>query len=155
MTYEETLDYLYKQMPEYQRVGDKAYKAGLDNSLALDEIFHYPHRHYKTIHVGGTNGKGSTSHLLAAILQEAGYRVGLYTSPHLVDFRERIRVNGKMIDQEFVMGFVERYREQFEPIMPSFFELTMEMAFLYFAEQKVDVAVVEVGLGGRLDSTNI
>lgn len=155
MTYEETLEYLYDQMPEYQRVGDKAYKAGLDNSLALDEVFHYPHRRYKTIHVGGTNGKGSTSHLLAAILQEAGYRVGLYTSPHLVDFRERIRVNGKMIDKEFVMGFVERYREQFEPIMPSFFELTMEMAFLYFAEQKVDVAVVEVGLGGRLDSTNI
>lgn len=155
MTYNETLEYLYNQMPEYQRVGDKAYKAGLDNSLALDEIFHYPHRHYKTIHVGGTNGKGSTSHLLAAILQEAGYRVGLYTSPHLVDFRERIRVNGKMVNKEYVIAFVEQYKEQFEPVMPSFFELTMEMAFLYFAEQKVDVAVVEVGLGGRLDSTNV
>ncbi len=142
-------------MPEYQRIGDKAYKPGLDNSLALDKIVDHPHRRYKTIHVGGTNGKGSTSHLLAAILQESGYKVGLYTSPHLIDFRERIRVDGKMINCEFVTDFVEQYREQFEPIMPSFFELTMEMAFLYFAQQEVDVAVVEVGLGGRLDSTNI
>ena len=155
MTYDETLDYLYRQMPEYQQIGDKAYKAGLDNSLALDEIFDHPHRRYKTIHVGGTNGKGSTSHLLAAILQESGYKVGLYTSPHLVDFRERIRVNGEMISREFVVEFVERYKEQFEPVMPSFFELTTEMAFLYFARQEVDVAVIEVGLGGRLDSTNI
>lgn len=155
MTYNETLDYLYQQMPEYQRIGDKAYKPGLDNSLALDKIVDHPHRRYKTIHVGGTNGKGSTSHLLAAILQESGYKVGLYTSPHLIDFRERIRVDGKMINREFVTDFVEQYREQFEPIMPSFFELTMEMAFLYFAQQEVDVAVVEVGLGGRLDSTNI
>ncbi|MFA7493740.1 MAG: folylpolyglutamate synthase/dihydrofolate synthase family protein, partial [Proteiniphilum sp.] len=146
---------LYQQMPEYQRIGDKAYKPGLDNSLALDKIVDHPHRRYKTIHVGGTNGKGSTSHLLAAILQESGYKVGLYTSPHLIDFRERIRVDGKMINCEFVTDFVEQYREQFEPIMPSFFELTMEMAFLYFAQQEVDVAVVEVGLGGRLDSTNI
>ena len=155
MTYNETLDYLYQQMPEYQRIGDKAYKPGLDNSLALDKIVDHPHRRYKTIHVGGTNGKGSTSHLLAAILQESGYKVGLYTSPHLIDFRERIRVDGEMINREFVTDFVEQYREQFEPIMPSFFELTMEMAFLYFAQQEVDVAVVEVGLGGRLDSTNI
>ncbi|MEA4917427.1 folylpolyglutamate synthase/dihydrofolate synthase family protein [Proteiniphilum sp.] len=155
MTYEETLDYLYHQMPEYQRIGDKAYKPGLDNSLALDKIFDHPHRLYKTIHVGGTNGKGSTSHLLAAILQESGYKVGLYTSPHLIDFRERIRVNGEMISREFVVDFVEKYKEQFEPVMPSFFELTMEMAFLYFASQEVDVAVIEVGLGGRLDSTNI
>ncbi len=155
VTYNETLDYLYQQMPEYQRIGDKAYKPGLDNSLALDKIVDHPHRQYKTIHVGGTNGKGSTSHLLAAILQESGYKVGLYTSPHLIDFRERIRVNGEMINREFVTDFVEQYREQFEPIMPSFFELTMEMAFLYFAQQEVDVAVVEVGLGGRLDSTNI
>lgn len=155
MTYNETLDYLYHQMPEYQRVGDKAYKPGLDNSLALDEIFGHPHHQYKTIHVGGTNGKGSTSHLLAAILQEAGYKVGLYTSPHLIDFRERIKVNGEMVSREFVMEFVGQYKAQFEPIMPSFFELTMEMAFLYFAQQEVDVAVIEVGLGGRLDSTNI
>ncbi len=155
MNYEETLDYLYNQMPEYQRIGERAYKVGLDNSLALDRIFGHPHRHYKTIHVAGTNGKGSTSHLLAAILQESGYRVGLYTSPHLTDFRERIRVNGEMIDKSFVIDFTEQYREQFEPVMPSFFELTMEMAFLWFAKQKVDIAIIETGLGGRLDSTNI
>ncbi|OPZ30698.1 MAG: Bifunctional protein FolC [Bacteroidetes bacterium ADurb.BinA174] len=153
--YPETLDYLYSQMPEYQRIGHSAYKPGLDNSLRLDKIFGEPHKKYKTIHVGGTNGKGSTSHLLAAILQQSGYKVGLYTSPHLVDFRERIRVNGKMIPKEFVVDFVAKYRDDVEPIMPSFFELTMEMAFLYFAEQKVNVAVIEVGLGGRLDSTNI
>lgn len=142
-------------MPEYQRIGHLAYKPGLDNSLRLDAIFNHPHRQYKTIHVGGTNGKGSTSHLLAAILQQSGYKVGLYTSPHLVDFRERIRVNGEVVPKKYVVDFVKKYREQFEPIMPSFFELTMEMAFLYFAEQEVDVAVIEVGLGGRLDSTNI
>lgn len=142
-------------MPEYQRVGHTAYKPGLGNSLTLDTIFGHPHKKFKTIHVGGTNGKGSTSHLLAAILQESGYKTGLYTSPHLVDFRERIRVNGEMITRNYVVDFVERYRNDFEPVMPSFFELTMEMAFLYFAEQKVDVAVIEVGLGGRLDSTNI
>ena len=155
MNYEETIAYLYQQMPEYQRIGQLAYKEGLGNSLALDQIFGHPHQQYKTIHVGGTNGKGSTSHLLAAILQESGYRVGLYTSPHLIDFRERIRVNGEMISKKYVVDFVEKYREQFEPVMPSFFELTMEMAFLWFAEQEVDVAVIEVGLGGRLDSTNI
>lgn len=155
MTYKETLAYLYKQMPEYQRIGQLAYKEGLDNSLTLDKIFGHPHTHFKTIHVGGTNGKGSTSHLLAAILQESGYKVGLYTSPHLIDFRERIRLNGAMIDQQYVIDFVAKYREEFEPVMPSFFELTMEMAFLWFAEQEVDVAVIEVGLGGRLDSTNI
>ena len=155
MTYQETLDYLYCQMPEYQRIGHLAYKPGLENSLRLDELFGHPHRKFKTIHVGGTNGKGSTSHLIAAVLQESGYKVGLYTSPHLIDFRERIRVNGKMIDKQYVIDFVEKYRSEFEPVMPSFFELSMEMAFLYFAEQKVDVAVIEVGLGGRLDSTNI
>lgn len=155
MNYDETIDYLYHQMPEYQRIGDKAYKEGLGNSLALDRIFDHPHRQYRTIHVGGTNGKGSVSHLLASILQESGYKTGLYTSPHLVDFRERIKVNGEMIDKRFVVDFVEQYREQFETVMPSFFELTMEMAFLYFAQKKVDVAVIEVGLGGRLDSTNI
>jgi dihydrofolate synthase/folylpolyglutamate synthase len=155
MSYNETLKYLFKQMPEYQRIGHAAYKEGLENSLALDKIFNHPHRNFKTIHVGGTNGKGSTSHLLAAILQQSGYRVGLYTSPHLIDFRERIRINGEMIEEQFVVDFVKNYKDRFEPIMPSFFELTMEMSFLWFAEQKVDVAIVEVGLGGRLDSTNI
>ena len=120
MNYEETLQYLYRQLPEYQRIGHAAYKEGLDNSLALDAYFDHPHRKYKTIHIGGTNGKGSTSHLLAAILQQAGYKVGLYTSPHLVDFRERIRVNGKMIDKPYVVDFVAKYREAFEPIHPSF-----------------------------------
>ena len=155
MNYNETLNYLYQQMPEYQRLGHTAYKEGLENSLALDNIFKHPHRNFKTIHVGGTNGKGSTSHLLAAVLQQSGYRVGLYTSPHLIDFRERIRINGEMIDEQFVVDFVKQYKDRFEPIMPSFFELTMEMSFLWFSEQKVDVAIVEVGLGGRLDSTNI
>ncbi len=142
-------------MPEYQRIGSLAYKPGLDNSLALDKLFGNPHKKFKSIHVGGTNGKGSTSHLLAAVLQQSGYKTGLYTSPHLVDFRERIRVNGKMIEKDYVVNFVEKYKDDFEPIMPSFFELSMEMAFLYFAEQSVDVAIIEVGLGGRLDSTNI
>ena len=142
-------------MPEYQRIGHAAYKEGLENSFALDNLFKHPHRDFKTIHVGGTNGKGSTSHLLAAILQESGYRVGLYTSPHLIDFRERIRINGEMIDEQFVIDFVKQYKEWFEPIRPSFFELTMEMSFLWFSQQRVDIAIVEVGLGGRLDSTNI
>ena len=155
MNYNETINYLYKQMPEYQRIGHAAYKEGLENSLALDKIFNHPHRNFKTIHVGGTNGKGSTSHLLAAILQQSGYKVGLYTSPHLIDFRERIRIGGEMINEQFIIDFVKQYKDQFEPIMPSFFELTMEMSFLWFSEQKVDIAIVEVGLGGRLDSTNI
>lgn len=155
MTYNETLDYLFNQLPVYQRVGGSAYKEGLDNSLTLDAHFSHPHRKYKTIHVGGTNGKGSTSHLLASILQQAGYKVGLYTSPHLVDFRERIRVNGEKISENYVVDFVEENREFFEPIHPSFFELTMTMAFCYFADMHVDVAIIEVGLGGRLDSTNI
>ncbi|NDV79384.1 folylpolyglutamate synthase/dihydrofolate synthase family protein [Dysgonomonas sp. 511] len=155
MNYEETLEYLYNQLPVYQKVGGIAYKEGLDNSLALDKYFGYPHKKYKTIHVAGTNGKGSTSHLLAAILQEAGLKVGLYTSPHLVDFRERIRVNGGKIEKDYITDFVQRHREYFEPIQPSFFELTMMMAFSYFADMQVDVAIIEVGLGGRLDSTNI
>ena len=155
MTYKETIEYLYNQLPVYQKIGSGAYKEGLDNSLLLDEYFSHPHRKYKTIHVGGTNGKGSTSHLLAAILQEAGYKVGLYTSPHLVDFRERIRVNGEKISEEYVVDFVDKHRSEFEPVYPSFFELTMMMAFLYFADMEVDVAIIEVGLGGRLDSTNI
>lgn len=155
MNYDETLQYLYNQMPEFQRIGQSAYKPGLDNTYKLDAIFDKPHTKYKTIHIGGTNGKGSTSHLITSILMESGYKVGLYTSPHLVDFRERIRVNGEMISKEYVVDFVDKYRSQFEPVMPSFFELTMEMAFKYFEDQKVDVAVIEVGLGGRLDSTNI
>lgn len=155
MTYEETLHYLYSQVPVFQQVGADAYKPGLGNSLALDAYFGHPHRKFRTIHVGGTNGKGSVSHLLAAILQQSGYRTGLYTSPHLTDFRERIRVNGEMIGKDFVMEFCRRHLEATRPIGPSFFELTMMMAFEYFARERVDVAVIEVGLGGRLDSTNI
>lgn len=155
MNYQQTLDYLYVQTPAYQKVGSSAYKPGLDNSLKLDAYFGQPHKKYKTIHVAGTNGKGSVSHTLAAILQQLGYRVGLYTSPHLIDFRERIRVNGAMISEQYVVDFVAKHREAFEPIEPSFFELTMEMAFCYFTDEKVDIAVIEVGLGGRLDSTNI
>lgn len=155
MDYQETVEYLYNQLPVYQHVGGSAYKEGLDNSLALDKYFDYPHTKYKTVHVAGTNGKGSTSHLLAAILQQSGHRVGLYTSPHLVDFRERIRVNGAKISEQYVVDFVANHKKNFEPIHPSFFELTMMMAFQYFAEQDVDIAIVEVGLGGRLDSTNI
>lgn len=155
MNYEETIEYLYNQLPVYQKVGGSAYKEGLDNSLTLDNYFDHPHHKYKTIHVAGTNGKGSTSHLIAAVLQEAGYKVGLYTSPHLIDFRERIRVNGEKISKDYIVKFVDKHREHFEPVQPSFFELTMMMAFRYFADMEVDVAVVEVGLGGRLDSTNI
>ena len=155
MNYQETLTYLYNSAPLFQHVGKNAYKEGLDNTLALDAHFNHPHRKFRTIHVAGTNGKGSCSHTLAAILQSAGYKVGLYTSPHLVDFRERIRVNGIQVSKEYVMDFVADHREFFEPLHPSFFELATAMAFNYFAEQQVDVAVVEVGLGGRLDCTNI
>ena len=155
MNYTETIEYLFNQLPVYQNIGGKAYKEGLDNSLALDKLFNQPHTKYKTIHVGGTNGKGSTSHLIAAILQQSGYKVGLYTSPHLVDFRERIRVNGEKIDEQYIINFVADNKDDYEPISPSFFELTMMMAFRYFADKEVDIAVIEVGLGGRLDSTNI
>ena len=155
MTYEETITYLYNSAPLFQNVGGDAYKEGLETTLKLDEHFGHPHRKFRTIHVAGTNGKGSCSHTLAAILQSAGYKVGLYTSPHLVDFRERIRVNGEMIPRQRVIDFVEQHRSFFEPLHPSFFELTTAMAFNYFAEQQVDVAVIEVGLGGRLDCTNI
>lgn len=155
MTYEETLQYLYNQLPVFQQVGATAYKPGLGNSLALDRYFGHPHTRFRSIHVGGTNGKGSTSHLLAAILQKSGYKVGLYTSPHLVDFRERIRINGRMIPKSYVMTFTENHLEATRHIAPSFFELTMMLAFDYFASEGVDVAVIEVGLGGRLDSTNI
>ena len=155
MTYEETLNYLYTSIPVFQHSGGSAYKPGLDTTIALDNYLGNPHKAYRTIHVGGTNGKGSTSHLLAAILRQSGYKVGLYTSPHLVDFRERIRVNGEMIPHEYVINFVERHRAFFEPLHPSFFELTSAMAFDYFRFQEVDYAIIEVGLGGRLDSTNI
>ncbi|MGL4992720.1 MAG: bifunctional folylpolyglutamate synthase/dihydrofolate synthase [Bacteroidales bacterium] len=154
-SYKETIDYLFSRLPIFQRVGGAAYKEGLDNSIALDRHLNNPHLKYATIHVGGTNGKGSTSHLIAATLQAAGYKVGLYTSPHLVDFRERIRVNGNPISEEAVVKFVNDNQEFTESISPSFFELTMAMAFDYFAKQEVEVAVIEVGLGGRLDSTNI
>jgi dihydrofolate synthase/folylpolyglutamate synthase len=155
MTYEETVKYLFNSTPVFEHVGASAYKEGLANTIALDEHFGHPHRLFKTIHIAGTNGKGSCSHTLAAILQSEGLKVGLYTSPHLVDFRERIRVNGEMIPQKDVIDFVEKERSFFEPLHPSFFELTTALAFKYFAEQKIDIAVVEVGLGGRLDCTNI
>lgn len=155
MTYEETISYLFNSAPLFQNVGAGAYKEGLYNTHYLDKYFGHPHEKFKSIHVAGTNGKGSTSHTLAAILQSAGLKVGLFTSPHLVDFRERIRVNGEMIEEEYVIDFVEQYRNVFEPLHPSFFELTTAMAFKYFAEKEIDVAVVEVGLGGRLDCTNI
>ena len=155
MNYHETLDYLYNSMPMFQQVGSIAYKEGLENTLVLDEYFHHPHRNYRTIHVAGTNGKGTCSHTLAAILQEAGYKVGLYTSPHLIDFRERIRVNGETVSKEYIVQFVNKYRSFFEPLYPSFFELTTAMAFNYFAETGVEIAIIETGLGGRLDCTNI
>lgn len=155
MTYQETCHYLYSQIPMFERQGNAGYKEGLSNTLALDEHLGHPHQAYATIHIAGTNGKGSCSHSIAAILQECGYKVGLYTSPHLVDFRERIRVNGKPISERYVTDFVERERSFFEPLHPSFFEVTTAMAFKYFQDQHVDIAVVEVGLGGRLDCTNI
>jgi dihydrofolate synthase/folylpolyglutamate synthase len=155
MTYTETVTYLFNCAPPFQQVGGAAYKEGLSTTIALDNHLGNPHRRFRTIHVAGTNGKGSTSHTLAAILQESGYKVGLYTSPHLIDFRERIRVNGVPASEKFVVEFVEKHRAFFEPLQPSFFELTTAMAFEYFAGQNVDVAVIEVGLGGRLDCTNI
>ena len=155
MTYQETIQYLFNSTPVFEHVGAAAYKPGLYNTHELDQHLGHPHIAYKTIHIAGTNGKGSCSHTLAAILQEAGYKVGLYTSPHLVDFRERIRVNGHPISEQRVIDFVEQERAFFEPLNPSFFELTTALALLYFKEQQVDVAVIEVGLGGRLDCTNI
>lgn len=155
MTYDETVDYLFNCAPPFQQVGGAAYKEGLANSIALDNHLGNPHRKFRTIHVAGTNGKGSCSHTIAATLQAAGYRVGLYTSPHLIDFRERIRVNGIPASKEFVVDFVKKEKSFFEPLQPSFFELTTAMAFSYFAQENVDVAIIEVGLGGRLDCTNI
>lgn len=154
-TYQQAIDFLFNQLPMYQRIGKSAYKANLDNTLAFDQYFDHPHRQFKTIHVAGTNGKGSVSHLLASILAEAGYKTGLYTSPHLKDFRERIKINGEMISETEVVDFVNHHHGIIEALQPSFFEMTVAMAFDYFARQKVDVAIIEVGLGGRLDSTNI
>lgn len=153
--YPSALSYLYNRLPAFFKVGAGAYKPGLERTFSLVEALDNPHTHYPTIHIGGTNGKGSVAHLLASVLQSAGYRVGLYTSPHLMEFGERIRVNGEMISKQYVVDFVQKNSTLFETIQPSFFEATMAMAFRYFADQKVDVAVIEVGLGGRLDSTNI
>lgn len=155
MNYQQTINWLFAQLPMYQREGQAAYKANLDNTLRLDEHFRHPHRQFKTIHVAGTNGKGSVSHMLASILQEAGYKTGLYTSPHLKDFRERIKINGEMVSEKYVIDFVEQNKELFAAVKPSFFEMTVAMAFKYFADRQIDIAVIEVGLGGRLDSTNI
>jgi dihydrofolate synthase/folylpolyglutamate synthase len=155
MTYPQTLDYLYSKLPMFTRIGAVAFKKDLHNTLAMCQELGNPQHKFKTIHVAGTNGKGSTSHMLAAILQQAGYKTGLYTSPHLKDFRERIRVNGKMVSKRFVTNFVEQQKAIIESLQPSFFEVTVAMAFSCFAEEKVDIAIIEVGLGGRLDSTNI
>lgn len=153
--YSEYTDYLFSQVPMFQNLGKDAYKEGLENTFLLDEHFGHPHTKFKTIHITGTNGKGSCSHSIASILQEAGYKVGLFTSPHLIDFRERIRINGEMISEEYVMDFIDNEKKFFEPLHPTFFELTTAMAFKYFAEQNIDIAVIEVGLGGKLDCTNI
>ena len=155
MTYNDTLDWMFSQLPMYQRQGKSAYKVDLSNTVLLINHLDNPQQHFKTIHVAGTNGKGSSSHMLASILQEAGYKVGLYTSPHLKDFRERIKINGKEVSETFVTSFIERNKTFFEANQLSFFEMTVGMAFEYFSEEKVDIAVIEVGLGGRLDSTNI
>jgi dihydrofolate synthase/folylpolyglutamate synthase len=155
MTYQQTLDYMYAQLPMFHRVGGQAYKADLKNTIEICELLGNPQHSFKSVHITGTNGKGSVSHMLASVLETAGYRTGLYTSPHLKDFRERIRVNGKMIPKSSVRRFIAKYKSGFEPVQPSFFELTVGMAFDYFRSQQVDIAVIEVGLGGRLDSTNI
>lgn len=155
MTYLETLDFLYAQLPMFQRVGAQAYKPSLDNTIALLDSLGNPQHQFKSIHVAGTNGKGSSSHMLASVLQTAGFKTGLYTSPHLKDFRERIKINGDMISESYVVSFVERVKDTIHKINPSFFELCVAMSFDYFAYSKVDIAVIEVGMGGRLDSTNV
>ena len=159
MTYKETIEYLFNSTPVFEHVGASAYKPGLQTTEILDAHYGHPHKNFKTIHIAGTNGKGSVSHSLASILQEAGYKVGLYTSPHLIDFRERIRVNGIPVSEEYVIRFVEDFKhlnsKRIHPLSPSFFELTTALAFKYFAEEQIDIAVIEVGLGGRLDCTNI
>jgi dihydrofolate synthase / folylpolyglutamate synthase len=155
MTYKESLNYLFSQLPMYHRIGAAAYKADLDNTIKLCTLLGNPQNSFKSVHVAGTNGKGSVSHMLASILREKGLKVGLYTSPHLKDFRERIRVNGMKIPKRYVSRFIHKHKEEFEKIQLSFFEMTVGLAFQYFREEKVDIAIVEVGLGGRLDSTNI
>ncbi len=155
MTYQQTLDYLYSQLPMFHRIGAAAYKADLSNTIKMAELLAKPHAKLKCVHIAGTNGKGSSSHMIASVLQAAGYTTGLYTSPHLVDFRERIRINGKMIPKQYVTEFVEKYKEAFHAIQPSFFEWTVALAFSYFVKEEVDIAIIETGLGGRLDSTNI
>jgi dihydrofolate synthase / folylpolyglutamate synthase len=155
LNYQQTLDYLFSQLPMFQRIGAAAYKADLTNTIAICELLKNPENKFKSVHIAGTNGKGSTSHYLASVLQSAGYKVGLYTSPHLKDFRERIKINGEMIPQQYVIDFVEKYKTDFEKIQPSFFEMTVGLAFDYFASQQVDIAIIETGLGGRLDSTNV
>jgi len=153
--YQDIVKYLYSQLPMYQRVGPAAYKPDLSNTIAICNLLRNPQNNFKFIHVAGTNGKGSVSHFAASVLQETGLKVGLYTSPHLKDFRERIRINGEMISEEYVTDFVEQYKNDFEETKPSFFEMTVGMAFKYFSDEKVDIAVLETGLGGRLDSTNV
>jgi dihydrofolate synthase/folylpolyglutamate synthase len=155
MNYEETLQYLYDQLPMFSRIGTAAYKKDLINTIRLTEVLNNPQKKFKSIHIAGTNGKGSVSHMLAAILQTAGYKTGLYTSPHLKDFRERIKVNGEMCSKDFIVAFTEKITPEIEKLEPSFFEITVAMAFEYFVQQKVEVAVIETGLGGRLDSTNV
>lgn len=155
MTYAETLTYLYQNLPMFQRVGATAYKKDLTNTILLCEALGNPHLKFKSVHIAGTNGKGSTSHMLAAILQSAGYKTGLYTSPHLKEFTERIRVNGAEVDQKFVVDFVKKIRPSIESVKPSFFEITVAMAFDYFAQTQAEIAIIETGLGGRLDSTNV
>ncbi len=155
MTYQETLDFMFSQLPMYHRIGAAAYKADIQPTIDMMAALGNPERKFKSIHVAGTNGKGSVSHFLASILQEAGYKVGLYTSPHLVDFRERIRINGEMIPQSAVVNFVDHNRDMFDKFNLSFFEMTVGLAFDYFAREQVDIAVIEVGMGGRLDSTNV
>ncbi len=155
MNYKQTVHYLYSQLPLFTRVGQSAYKANLDNTIELCSRLGNPQHKFKSVHIAGTNGKGSTSHMLAAVLQTAGYKTGLYTSPHLKDFRERIRINGAMISEEEVIAFVAAHQGDFDEVSPSFFEMTVALAFDFFAREKVDIAIIEVGLGGRLDSTNI
>lgn len=155
MTYQDTVNWMFQQLPMYQNQGKTAYKANLDNTLLLADYLQHPEHKFKSIHVAGTNGKGSTSHMLASILQEAGYKVGLYTSPHLKDYRERIKINGKEVSKRFVVNFMKAHKVFFETHALSFFEMTVGLAFDYFVKEKVDIAIIEVGLGGRLDSTNI
>ena len=147
MNYKNAIEYLFSQTPSFEKQGKSGYKEGLENTIKLDEHFNHPHEHFRNIHIAGTNGKGSVAHSIAAMLQVYGYRVGLYTSPHLIDFKERIRVNGVPISEEYVVDFIEKEKEFFEPLEPSFFEITTAMAFKYFKDMNVDIAVVEVGLG--------